>query len=109
MSYKGYQATITFDESVNLFHGRVVNLRDVINFQGASVDELTEAFHEAVDDYLGFCANRGEAPEKPSSGRLNLRVSPSLHQAITAAAANSGRSVNDLATEILERELEKHG
>lgn len=105
MNYKGYQASVVFDESVNAFHGRVVNIRDGINFQGTSVDELTVAFHEAVDDYLEFCAERGEAPDKPFSGRLNLRVSPDFHQAISMAAIEAGQSVNQFATEILEREI----
>ena len=63
MNYKGYQASVVFDESVKAFHGRVVNIRDGINFQGTNVDELTTAFHEAVDDYLEFCAERGETPD----------------------------------------------
>lgn len=65
MNYKGYQTSVMFDESVNAFHGSVVNIRDGISFQEASVDKLTAAFHEAVDDYLEFCANRGEAPDMP--------------------------------------------
>lgn len=109
MNYKGYQASIAFDESVGAFHGRVDNLRDVINFQGSSVDELTAAFHEAVDDYLEFCASRGESPDKPFSGRLNLRVSPDFHQAISSAAAAAGQSVNQFALKILERGLHRHG
>ncbi len=105
MKYKGYLASITFDESVGAFHGRVVNTRDVITFSGTSVEELTGAFREAVEDYLEFCAGRGESPEHPLSGRLNLRVNPDLHRDIAAAAASTGRSVNQLAVELLERGL----
>ena len=64
MKYKSYQASVVFDESVKAFHGRVVNIRDGINFQGTSVDDLTTAFHEAVEDYQEFCAERGEVPER---------------------------------------------
>lgn len=108
MKYKGYQANVSFDESLNAFHGRVVNTRDVITFQGTSVDELTGAFHEAVEDYLEFCASRGESPDKPLSGRLNLRVRPDLHREIAAAAISAGQSVNQVAVELLERGL-AHG
>ena len=40
MEYKGYLGKIEFDDDANLFHGEVVNIRDVITFEGQSVDEL---------------------------------------------------------------------
>jgi predicted HicB family RNase H-like nuclease len=42
----------------------VINTRDVITFQGTSVEELKQAFEDSVDDYLEFCASRREDPEK---------------------------------------------
>jgi hypothetical protein len=68
MTYKGYEATVELDEEVVVFHGEVVNTRDVIIFRGSSVDELKRAFEDSVEDYLDFCASRREAPEKPFSG-----------------------------------------
>ncbi len=41
------------------------------------------AFHDSVDDYLTFCAERGEEPEKPYSGKFVVRVEPELHKNIT--------------------------
>ena len=32
-------------------------------FESKTVQELRTAFQESVDDYLAFCAERGEAPE----------------------------------------------
>ncbi|MHB8088847.1 MAG: type II toxin-antitoxin system HicB family antitoxin [Anaerolineaceae bacterium] len=63
MKYKDYDSVISFDEEARLFHGEVINIRDVITSQGTSVEDLEEAFHESVDDYLDFCASRGELPE----------------------------------------------
>ena len=68
MAYKGYLAHITFDAQANLFHGEVINIRDVVTFQGQSVDELRQALADSVEDYLAFCAERGEAPDQPFSG-----------------------------------------
>jgi predicted HicB family RNase H-like nuclease len=70
MEYKGYLSRIEFDDEANIFHGEVINIRDVITFQGKSVDELRETFEDSVEDYLAFCAKRGEEPDKPFSGRL---------------------------------------
>jgi predicted HicB family RNase H-like nuclease len=63
MKYKGFEAKIEYDDDASLFHGEVVGIRDVITFQGVSVDELKVAMRDSVDDYLEFCAERGESPE----------------------------------------------
>jgi predicted HicB family RNase H-like nuclease len=55
---------VEFDDEANIFHGEVINLRDVITFQGESVQEIRQAFQDSVDDYLAFCAERQEEPEK---------------------------------------------
>src|SRR5918997_5423209 len=86
LEYKGYTGRVEFDHEAMLFHGEVIDLRDVVTFQGTSVEELEEAFRDSVDDYLEFCEKRGEEPDRPFSGRLMLRVSPQLHrQAYTRA------------------------
>jgi predicted HicB family RNase H-like nuclease len=58
MTYKGYLARIAFDAQANLFHGGVINIRDVVTFQGQSVDELRQALADSVEDYIEFCAER---------------------------------------------------
>ncbi len=103
MQYEGYIGQVDFDEASDLFHGEVANLRDVITFQGRSVDELHEAFAASVEDYRKFCADRGEAPEKPLSGNFILRVDPKVHQHIADAAAREGKSLNAWARDVLER------
>jgi predicted HicB family RNase H-like nuclease len=81
----------------------VINLRDVITFQGRSIDELKCAFSESVDDYLTFCKARGEEPEKPFSGQFIVRAEPSLHKAMASAAKRAGVSLNKWVTAALER------
>ena len=103
MKYKGYIGRIDFDEDADLFHGQVINLRDVITFQGRSVDELRQALADSVQDYLEFCAERGEAAEKPFSGKFILRVPPESHRSMAIAAARQQKSLNAWAKEVLER------
>jgi predicted HicB family RNase H-like nuclease len=94
MEYKGFMGKVEFDDEANIFHGEVVNTRDVITFQGESVAELKKAFHESVDDYLAFCKRRGEEPDKPFSGQFVTRISPELHRQVNLAARLSGTSLN---------------
>jgi predicted HicB family RNase H-like nuclease len=103
MNYKGYEAVIAYDEEAELFHGEVMNLRDVITFQGQSVAELKQAFQDSVDDYLAFCRKRGEEPEKPFSGQFVVRAEPEQHRAFVTAAKRMGMSLNRWVTSTLER------
>ncbi len=65
LEYKGYRGRVELDSDARLFHGEVVETRDVITFQGTNVDELEQAFRDSLDDYLEFCAERSEEPDKP--------------------------------------------
>ncbi|MES5099417.1 type II toxin-antitoxin system HicB family antitoxin [Agrobacterium sp. BA1120] len=103
MHYKGYEAVIEFDEEADLFHGEVIDLRDVITFQGSSATELKQALAESIEDYLAFCAERGEEPEKPFSGQFVVRTEPKLHKAVSNAARRDGVSLNKWVTAALER------
>ena len=46
------------------FMAMSLGLKDVITFQGKSIDELEQAFKDSIDDYLEFCHSRGERPDK---------------------------------------------
>ena len=103
MKHKDYIATIEYDDHANLFHGELANLRDVVTFQGRSVAELKKAFRESVEDYLEFCAERGEEPERPVSGKFVVRVAPEVHSRVAAAAVREGVSMNQWVARTLER------
>lgn len=105
LTYKGYQGIVAYDEEAHIFHGEVINTRDVITFQGTTVRQLEKAFRDSVDDYLEFCSARGEDPDKPFSGTLSLRVEPELHRALHLRAKQSGKSLNNLIEEALRQAL----
>lgn len=102
MEHKGYIGKVEFDDESGVFHGEVINLRDVVTFEGKTVSELRKAFHGSVDDYLAFCAERNEPPEKSHSGRFVVRVDPSLHKMIAAHAKVENKSLNAWVHEVLE-------
>ncbi len=103
IEYKGYRAVVEFDDEVEVFHGEVIDTRDVIVFEGTSVKQLRREFRFSVDDYLAVCAERGRSPDKPFSGRIPLRVASSVHRAATAAAKAEGKSLNAWISETVER------
>ena len=106
MEYKGYRATVQFDYEAAVFHGRVVDTRDVIFFEGTSVEQLEREFHFSIDDYLAVCAERGREPDKPFSGCIPLELSSKLHRAAFAAAEAEGKSLNAWVAEAIERAVQ---
>jgi predicted HicB family RNase H-like nuclease len=101
LEYKGYTGHAEYDGSARVFHGEVLDTRDVITFQGTTVREVERAFHDSIDDYLEFCEQRGEAPDKPFSGRFMLRLPPELHRKLFVQARREGKSLNQLIAERL--------
>ena len=102
MEYKGYVGKVEFDDEAGIFHGEVLDTRDVITFQGETVAELKTAFQESIDDYLAFCKQRGEVPNKPFSGQFVTRIPPELHRQVNLAASISGKSLNAWVVEQLQ-------
>ena len=109
MEYRGYIGKVEFDDEAAVFHGEVINTRDVITFQGESVAELKKAFQDSVADYLAFCASRGEEPDKPFSGRFVTRIPPELHRQVNLAASLSGKSLNAWVSEQLQSAIARIG
>ena len=102
LKYKGYVGQVEFDDSVGVFHGRIINTRDIITFEGTSVKEIQQAHKESVDDYLEWCEESGENPDKPFSGKFTVRIDPELHRKIQIQAQLENESVNAWVAETLE-------
>ncbi len=107
LQYKGYFGAVEFDYEDHTLYGDVVNIRDVIAFEGQTVEELEDSFHRAVDAYLEVCARQGVEPEKPFSGQLPLRTTPGVHLALAVLAERRGRSMNELVNDALVASLKK--
>jgi predicted HicB family RNase H-like nuclease len=107
MEYKGYIGKVEIDEDAGVLYGEVINIRDVITFEGASVDEVTKAFHESVDDYLAFCSARDESPEKPFSGKFVVRLPVELHRKAYIQAKLADKSLNGWVNDVLQIALQE--
>ena len=102
IDYKGYTGIFEFDPELELFTGHVVDLRDEIYFEGESVDDLKASMKRAVDHYLKVCKQRKEDPEKPFSGKLNVRLGSDLHREVAVAAGAAGESINSWIVRVVE-------
>ena len=65
LTYKGYTAgPISLDPEDGALSGIVLDLTDVIYFEGADAAELRPSFEGSIDDYLSLCADHDEAAER---------------------------------------------
>ncbi|QXH45872.1 type II toxin-antitoxin system HicB family antitoxin [Pseudomonas xanthosomatis] len=101
MHYGGYSARIEYSDEDQLLIGHIAGIHDVIGFHGESIGELRHAFEEAVDDYLETCERLGRAPQKAYSGKLSLRLDPTLHASVAAKAELAQKSINQWVSDIL--------
>ena len=107
MTYKGYLGSVAFSEKDNVFFGKIEGINGLVNFEGESVQELTAAFHEAVDDYLAYCKDEGIEPDKSYTGVLNVRLTPTIHRQIAMLARQAGLTLNAYIKETLEEKIEE--
>lgn len=108
--YKGYVAQMDVDVAARILYGRVLDLKDVITFQGTTVEEAIQSFHDSVDAYLAFCQELGERPEKAFSGHIPFRTNSEHHRKILIASRLMEKSINawmdEALTEAAERIIE---
>lgn len=105
LNCKGYIGSVAFSEKDNVFFGKIEGINGLVNFEGESVKELTDAFHEAVDDYLEYCKEAGMEPHKSYSGSLNIRISPETHSRIAVLAKQAGISINAFIKSAVEKQI----
>lgn len=102
LNYKGFVGTVAFSEKDGVFFGKLEGIDGLVNFEGRSVSELTESFHEAVNDYVAFCEKEGLPLHKSYTGTLNIRIKPETHSRLAIYAKQSGISLNALISRSLD-------
>ena len=93
---------VQFDYQEMILHGNVMGIKDSITFKGNTPEEIKREFEISVDGYLDFCNELGEAPEKPYSGNIHLRLDVNLHAKLAIQAKMNGVSLNNYINEKLK-------
>lgn len=105
LKYKDFIGSVEFSEADGVFFGKIEGINGLVNFEGESVAELTNAFHEAVDDYIAYCTEEGIEPHKSYSGSLNLRLTPDIHSRMAYLAKQAGVSINSFIRTAVEKQI----
>lgn len=94
MRYKNCIGEFEFDKDTNTYEGIVIGIRDIIHFSAKNKEDIEQAFHESVEDYIEFCKESGKRPEKSYSGKIPLRIDPKMHANLAVEAEYKGMSLN---------------
>ena len=106
LKYKGYTGSVEYSEDDQCLFGKVQGMtKDRITYEGTTVEQLTEDFHEAVDDFLRLCQEKGIEPRKPYTGVLNVRLTPEIHSSAAMAASKAGITINAFIKNAVARAL----
>ena len=109
MEYKGFLGTIEFSAGDNIMFGKVQGVNASITYEGETINDLISDFHDAIEDYLDYCKEKGIEPERAFKGSFNVRLDPELHRRAAIKAAVKGISLNSFVEESIRHSLEMSG
>jgi len=109
MESNGYTAKIEIDEYDGVLLGVIENIRDVVTFEATTVPELEKEFHASVNEYIAYCREHGQEPEKPCSEKpprpsANAAAISGIRRGLQGMYDGTGEDAED-AFASLEREL----
>ena len=52
INMKGYKTIIFYNVRDHVFHGKIEGISDLILFEGKTLDEVCDAFVDAIEDYI---------------------------------------------------------
>lgn len=102
MEYYGYRARISYSQEDEIFVGEVLGINDSLNFYGTTINELKEAFHQSIDNYIKLCKEIGKSPEKEFKGTFNIRIPAELHRQLSEEAEVEHITLNQHIKSILQ-------
>lgn len=73
LEYKGYHTVPKYSKKDNVFFGKIVGIKVLVLFEAKTKNEISQKFHEAVDEYLNWCKKYKITPEKEDKTKLLIQ------------------------------------
>jgi predicted HicB family RNase H-like nuclease len=107
LEYKGYYGSIEYNKEDKLLYGKVLGMtKDLISYEGKTIEELENDFIAGIDSYIEGCKELGIKPRKAFNGVLNIRIPSEVHCKVAIMADELGTSINNFIKEAIEKEIE---
>lgn len=102
--YMGYVAVLQVHlEPEPCIHGTIVGIPDTITFTTTDPKDVTKVFHDTVGHYIAACHENGRDAPISCSGKLGLRVDPSLHAQALVACMRENMSLNEFCATAIQK------
>ncbi len=99
MFYKGYTGSVEYSDEDGCLIGDVLGIRDSISFEGKSIEEIREDFHNAIDSYLESCEAWGKKPDSSRERELTVQLPQNIYQSLFEMAEETGKTVSAIAVD----------
>ena len=96
LKHSNYFGSVEFSAEDKILHGKIIGINDLVTYEGVTVEELTNSFVEAVDDYLETCKSLEKSPDKFFKGVFNVRTSNSVHRSLAILAEKKKMKLNEI-------------
>lgn len=107
LEYKGFIGTVEYSADDHCLYGKVLGTRDLIMYEGESIQELEKDFYETIDEYIETCKELGKDPETSYKGKFSVRISPEKHKLAVVYAQRSNISLNKFVDEAITKKLKE--
>lgn len=64
-----YRGSFEYDAEDHILHGKILGIRDLVLYEGNSVEEVEQNFKDAVDEYIDDCQRYGRPADAPHQQR----------------------------------------
>ena len=54
LKYKGYEGHVHFSPEDNVYYGWILDIKDLVDYNSETEDDIENQFRLAVDDYIEF-------------------------------------------------------
>jgi predicted HicB family RNase H-like nuclease len=73
LEYKGYYGSIEYNKEDRNLYGKVLGMsKDMIDYEGSTIEELENDFIAGINSYIDGCKEIGISPRKSDKGVLNI-------------------------------------
>jgi len=93
LQYKGLSGSVEFSRDDNVFYGKLLGINGLVLYEGDTIDELVQGFHDMADDYIDFCERNGVS--LPVQDKANVAVKLEIYRQVAENAHKNGLSFED--------------
>jgi predicted HicB family RNase H-like nuclease len=107
LNYKGYTASIQYNEEEKCLIGEVVGIDHIIFFRGTTSEDIYGTFKEMIDEYLEDCTKEGIEPNKPPT-EIMVPIPAELYAEASYRAEHEGVPIQTIMKNALQNFVSQH-